>query len=150
MSVARASSMVFFGVSLATLWAALTMPIGDLGTPGPGFLPLLLGVFMVGTSGGLVVGELRRPSARSAEASAPGAARRVTLFVVALIAYCVLLPVVGFLPLTFLLQVGLLRLLGVSRAGTVLLIAALATGVSYFLFERWLGVPFPQGWWWPN
>ena len=63
----------------------------------------------------------------------------------AMIAYIGLMSWVGYVPLTFLFLVGLIRLMGFSSILFNLLISAAITASLYFLFDVGLQVPLPVG-----
>ena len=52
----------------------------------------------------------------------------------------------GYLLISFLLMLALLRILGMKRWGLNILISAVTAGGSYFLFVKWLNIPMPKGW----
>jgi len=143
----RWSSLFFLAVSLCFLAAALQMPFGQPNQPGPGFMPLLLGVIMVLTSGGLLLRGCLRGEAGPTGPVAKQAVIRIVLLVVGLVLYCVLLPVVGFFAVTFLFEVAYMKVFGVRRWRTILLAAVAATLGAYLLFEVILAIPFPKGMW---
>jgi len=52
----------------------------------------------------------------------------------------------GYPLVSFLLMLGLLRILGRKRWGLNILISVAAAVGSYFLFVKWLDIPMPKGW----
>ena len=52
----------------------------------------------------------------------------------------------GYPLISFLLMLGLLRILGIKRWGLNILISVVAAVGSYFLFVKWLDIPMPKGW----
>ena len=145
----RVSSLFFLCVSIFFLVAALRMPFGHLNEPGPGLMPVLLGLIMVLTSGGLFLQGFFRPEAISSEWVHRGSINRIVLFVVGLILYCVLLPLLGFLFVTFLFEIACMKIFDVTKWRTILLVAVAATLGTFFLFDTLLQIPFPRGVWWP-
>jgi hypothetical protein len=146
----RVSSLLFLSLSIIFLAASLHMPFGQFSEPGPGFMPLFLGIIMVLISGGLSLKALIRPEREApSELLEKGSIVRCALLVIGLVFYCVLLPWVGFLVLTFLFEIVLLKLFGVRKWRTILAVATAVTLGSILIFETWLQVPFPKGTWWP-
>jgi putative tricarboxylic transport membrane protein len=93
----------------------------------------------------------------SAFRSAPGAAvaaveldaaarRRVVISVVALVAFCLALPWVGYPAAAFAFVTIVLRYLG-ARWTTALVAGVLSSAGSYGLFAVLLDVPLPRGPW---
>lgn len=146
----RLSSIFFLAVSIIFLYSTLHMPIGQPKEPGPGFMPFLLGLIMVLISGGLFLKAFIRPERASSELMEKGSIIRVALIVIGLVIYCALLPLAGFLILTFIFEAVFLKLLGVPKWRTILLVAIAVTLGTILIFETWLHVPFPKGLWWPR
>lgn len=146
----RVGSLVFLIVSVAFLVAALRMPLGQLKTPGPGFMPMLLAILMVAFSGTFVCKAFLKPEKREEEPLAKGALGRVFSLILGLIAYCALLTPVGFPVLTLIFLIVFMKILGVPRWRTILIVAVGTTICSMLIFETWLAVPFPKGLWWPE
>jgi hypothetical protein len=141
-----------FGAITAAL--SLQYPLGTLRAPGSGFFPLALGLMLMGLAAAHAVKlRLERPKpAPPKPAIAPEAAagqradarRRVLLFVGVMALATALLQPIGYVASSFLLMLGLLKVLGVRWAVAV----AVATGTaiaSYFVFVRWLSIPMPPG-----
>lgn len=143
-------SLFFLVVSTVFLLATLDMPIGHTYNPGPGFLPLLLALFMVSISGGLLFRQIFQPVRGSIKLIEKGTVSRSIFLVGWLIAYWALLPLVGFFVLTFVFEAVFLKVLGVSRGRTILVVAFGAACLSILIFEIWCQIPFPKGLWWPR
>ena len=144
----RISSLFFICISVIFLVGALCMPIGQPNEPGPGFMPLFLGVIMVLISGGLLLQGFFRPEPTSSELMNRGSIIRIALSVVGLVLYCVLLPFVGFFFVTFLFEIAYMKLFGVTKWRTILMVAITATLGAFLLFDTLLQIPFPKGSWW--
>jgi hypothetical protein len=142
------------GVYLAAAWL---LPRGTVERPGPGFYPVVVGVFGAVVALTWVLGTLRRPAALPAESGAPGdlvtatgpalgrpARLRVIATATLLVAFCLGLSRVGY-PLAALVFVALaLRGMG-ARWLPAILMALVSAGVSYYVFGVLLGVPLPSG-----
>jgi putative tricarboxylic transport membrane protein len=130
------------GVYLAN---ALPLPQGTTARPGPGFFPLTVGVFGIVVAAIWVIAAFRRAPATAAgpriEAQAQG---RVAATAGLLVAYCFLLPWLGYPLASFLFTGLLLRALG-ARWTLALAIALGSAVVSYYVFGVLLGVPLPAG-----
>ncbi len=61
-----------------------------------------------------------------------------------------LLTPVGFPVLTLIFLIVFMKILGVPRWRTILIVAVGTTICSMLIFETWLAVPFPKGLWWPE
>ena len=126
------------------------MPRGSLKFPGPGYYPMLVGIFLIATSLGCVIQALvaHRPS--DVAASEPGTASRrgvakAAALLVLLAAYAFFLPLIGFPIAIFTFLLAAIRIFGYRKWPIVALIAAGLTVVSYLTFVTWLKVPLPLG-----
>ncbi len=127
------------GVSFVVL--SLPIPRGEVRSPGPGFMPLVMGAALTVLG---AASAARAWRARSASA-VPIGNRKVLLCVVALTASALLLQPLGFLPTMALFLAVLFRALGPApwwKAVTVAVVAAIGL---WFLFDRVLGVLLPPG-----
>ncbi len=143
----RVSSLVFLCTSIFFFVAALRMPFGRLNEPGPGLLPVLLGILMVVTSGALVLQGFFRLERSVSHSLERASVNRMIVFVLGLALYCLLLPVLGFFTVTLLFEIGCMKLFGVTKWRTILSVAIAATLGAYYLFDTLLQIPFPRGVW---
>jgi hypothetical protein len=130
------------------------LPLGRLAEPGPGVFPLVVGTLLVVASAALVA-EARRdgPRGRDTRPLPRGGPerRRWRAVMAALLGYPLLLPLLGYLPATFLVSAALLRRLMPAWQSwrTTLIWAAVLAGLAWALFAGALGVPLPPapfGW----
>ena len=144
--------VVGLGVVLAAgiyLSAAVALPYGTTARPGAGFFPTLVGVF------GCVVGVMmsarafRTPVQAVAErdvAQDPAARSRALSTVAVLVAFCLLMPWIGYPLVAFGFVTVLLQRLG-SAWRTSAVIGAITAVVSFWVFGVLLDVPLPRGPW---
>jgi putative tricarboxylic transport membrane protein len=95
--------------------------LGTIDNPGPGFLPLLLGVAM--------------------------AVMAVALAFVTILLFTALLEITGYMVNIFFLFLILLRPIGRQKWSWSIAISMGATLVTYLLFDKWLMIPLPRGVW---
>lgn len=126
--------------------AALRMPRGDLGYPGPGFFPVVVGAFFVLTALGCLVQSLMAGASSTAD---PGGGHRLSAETVQLLlwllGYAVTLEWLGFPFAIFLFTAAAARIFGWRRWLPVAGLALLLAVVSYVMFVSWLKVPLPMG-----
>lgn len=125
--------------------AALDLPLGSLQRPGPGFLPLGLGLALAGLSLVTLVRGLRgHPGA--AERPDLVALRAVAATTAGLLFFAVALPWLGYLGTTALLMWTLFAAAsGAPRSWPPLVAALVVTTASYLLFETFLRIGLPAG-----
>jgi hypothetical protein len=132
------------------LTQALQLPRGTMARPGAGWYPSMVAVFACIVALGATVHAFRSPLAvREAPVDDPDASarrRRVGAMVLSLVAFCFVLPWIGY-PLAALgFVTAALMGLG-SRWPTAVGTAVLSAAVSYYLFASLLDVPLPRGPW---
>jgi putative tricarboxylic transport membrane protein len=127
-------------------------PVGAIDNPGPGFLPLLLGVAMAVMAVALAVtvwkngnDEIRRPFWPEREGLS-----KVALTFVVILLFTALLEITGYMVNIFSLFLVLLRPIGRQKWIWSISIALGATLVCYLLFDKWLMIPLPRGIWFGN
>lgn len=137
-------SLLAFG--LVYSYFATGLSPGTITDPGPGFFPRILGAGMLATALaviGIGAWNAMRASGRTAGAvRLPG--RSALLFMAGLIGYLIALPVAGYPLATFLALAYLVWLMGESRRGVILGLAA-GLSAAFFLIFWYLQVPLPRG-----
>jgi hypothetical protein len=122
------------------------MPIGRLGEPGPGFLPLFIGILMGILSIALFIRSYR---AGISEKKAFWADRKqwpkVFTTILALLIYALVLRGLGFAPVTFLLLIFLFKGIGELDWKISIIGPLLTTSFFYLVFKVWLEVQLPEG-----
>ncbi len=136
-------AVFLFGVATSVfVWTTLPYS-GDFG-PGPGFVPLWLGVVLAACAVPVIVQGLRAP-ARAERLFRPETVKCVQVLAM-VVAVFLVLPVLGFAAGLALITGGGMRLMGrhrwISCAATVI---GTAIGIHY-VFGQWLRIPLPKGW----
>jgi hypothetical protein len=145
--LARAVPLVLLGVSAVYLFFASQLPFGTTARPGAAFYPSRFGLFGVVVGFGATIAAFRGPGAVSSEPPLDAdSRRRVAITVVALAAFCLALPWIGYPLAAFAFVSVLLRALGSGWIPAVIT-GVLSAAVSYGLFATLLDVPLPRGWW---
>jgi putative tricarboxylic transport membrane protein len=144
----RVSSILFILLAAYILFESRKYPLGKIDNPGPGFLPLLLGLAI----GGMSILLLIRGWKKKTEAGSPAWPDRAGWFRVILIFSVTLLftlffEITGYIVNIFVLFLVLLRPVGKQKWSWTICISVGATVVSYLLFDRWLMLPLPRGVW---
>lgn len=142
------SGVFWFLVSLLIIQQSLTMNLGDAQLPGPGMLPLILGIIIAVLSGIVIV----RASLRIGPDTEPIRKSwfytpRLAVTVAGLIAYTFLFTKLGFFATTFLLMVLLFFEKDQRGIWSPLVKAALTVAGGYILFHVLLDLQFPTGPW---
>jgi putative tricarboxylic transport membrane protein len=146
--LARAVPLVLLAAAGTYLILALRLPFGAAARPGAGFYPVIVAVFAIVVALAATASAFR--SAPRTEADTPpldaAARRRVLISVVALAAFCLALPWIGYPAAACAFVAVVLRYLG-ARWTTAVLAGLLSAAGSYGLFAGLLDVPLPRGPW---
>ena len=147
--LARLTTLAVLGAAGAYLVLALPYPRGVPARPGPGFFPLLVGVFLCGVALVFVARSLRGrlSAARPVPAAATAGALwgRVGVTAAGLVGFGALLPWAGFPITTFLFVTALLKRLGGGRWSVAAVSGAVTAVLAYYFFAVLLDVPLPRG-----
>jgi putative tricarboxylic transport membrane protein len=146
--LARVVPLVLLAAAGVYLALALRLPFGAVERPGAGFYPVMVAVFAIVVAAGATVSAFRNAPPAETDAVELDAAsrRRVVISVVALVAFCLGLPWIGYPAAAFAFVAVVLRHLG-SGWTAALLAGALSAAGSYGLFAVLLDVPLPSGPW---
>lgn len=137
------SGLFWLAVAIFTAAQGLSLKLGSLQRPGPGFFPFWGGVILGLLSIVLVVRALTGPEAGERVRVRLESAKPVVALG-AVLGYLLMLETVGFVTVTFLLLLLLFRLEG--RAWAFSAASAVAGALaSYALFELWLRTQLPAG-----
>jgi putative tricarboxylic transport membrane protein len=144
--LARAVPLVLLAAAGVYLTLALQLPFGAAARPGAGFYPVIVAVFAIVVALMATASAFRDATGVVAVELAAAARHRVVISVVALVAFCLALPWVGYPAAAFAFVTVVLRYLG-GRWTTALLTGALSAAGSYIIFAVLLDVPLPRGPW---
>lgn len=146
------AAIALFCFGAVTALLSLQYPLGSLRMPGSGFLPLVLGAMLMGLAAAqFAQARAAMPKPVEAEPAGPAKAgdgapaRRVFYFMGAVAAATALLRPLGFVSMSFLLMLVLLRIMGARRWMACGLIALASAAASQLVFVIWLKIPLPAG-----
>jgi putative tricarboxylic transport membrane protein len=148
----RCTSIFWTLIGIYVAIHAYWLGLGHLHSPGPGFIFFLAAVLLIvlsvadllitftGTGNAAIGGEKRETPVWSGVHW-----QKILLVLIAVSAYVYLLNRAGFLLSTFLLMLFLFKAVEPTRWWIAILSSIVTTTLSYAIFNRWLGVPFPGG-----
>ena len=141
------SFLILSGIYLA---ASLSLPVGKVGKPGPGMVPVGIGIILTVLCLLHVIEVFFFEKNRGVQKEEGGVLTRADVLrvigvVSVLIVYMILFPVLGYTLSTIILMVAVLRLLQMHGWLRIVLISILTSGCSYYIFDRFLDVPLPKG-----
>ncbi len=136
--------VAFFFLGVATVtFAWLDLPYTADFSPGPGFLPLWLGVGLTIFSIPVIITELRNKD-KSGRLFRPETVKCVKVLIL-IVAVFLLLPVFGFSAGLALITGGGMRLMGKHGWGSCILTVIVTAVCIHYLFGQWLSISLPQG-----
>jgi len=142
--------IVIFLFGAVTALLSLRMPIGTFRMAGTGMFPLFLGILLMILSGlfvfNLFLQKRKTPEKKGVDVQIPGSTKQMIFFLGTMVLATLFFNRLGYPLISFLLMVGLLRILGMKRWGINILISVVTAVGSYFLFVKWLDIPMPKGW----
>lgn len=138
-------SAVLFVIGGFVILEARAMPYADATVPGPGFLPLILGVLLCGVSLALMIKTLFQRGSRSPLRL--GHSSMISLLV-GLLLLAALMEKAGFIPMVSLFVFLSLLTLSSLRWWVSFCWAVLGAFGAYGFFNFLLGIPLPYGTWW--
>ncbi len=129
--------LLIFGVFY--LNGARELSIGDLSEPGPGWYPIILSLALLAMAAVLLVTSMRQRVAWGSVLN--------RIIVIAVILSCTVLVYepLGYVLTMFLMMLITLRVLGTRNWITLILLSAILSGGTYWLFAVVFFVPLPQG-----
>ena len=141
-----AASALFAALAIFVIRESSFLPGGRAGVPGPAVFPTAVAVLLLMASLSLTISSFRMPPEedRSLELLKPDC-RRVYLCMAVMVAYVVILPLVGFCVTSSLLLFGLIKWFGRYRFHVCALSSLAIIAAIYLVFSELLYVPFRFG-----
>jgi len=146
----QGSGLALLVLSAFICWGSLLLPYGSARDPGPGFLPLWLGIILGAMSLGLILKTVREKQAGKIIGDILAKEVRwdkVALILLALILYGYLMDFCGFLVITLFFIAFLLRFIDPQPWKSVIGWALAGSLGVYIIFEVWLKLRLPKGFW---
>jgi putative tricarboxylic transport membrane protein len=141
------SSLLWLMFSIIFCVGAIELQVGIFSQPGPGLMPLLIGIFMGIMSIIAIVRNLftKRESdqGKTGDGLSLANLKKPMIVCASILAYGLILDPLGYLISTFLLMFFLFKAIEPQRWVTATVLTVLTVSVSYLVFEVWLGCQFP-------
>jgi len=143
----RIAAIFFLAVGIFFALYAREVEIGSWHEPGPGFLPFWAGTVLAAMAVALLLGSYARKAwpLRPSFFPRTDSWKRVLATFLALIAYNLFLPYVGFTGTTFLFLIFLVKFIFPQNWRRTLLVSTLGAAVARLLFINFLETQLPKG-----
>jgi putative tricarboxylic transport membrane protein len=140
-------AVFWLSVSVFVCVMSIKIGVGDFRAPGPGLFGFLSAILLGLLSIILALFGLAERTQRQGIIELWKGMRwgKVALLAVSLMAYPILLPLLGFVIDTFIVMVFLFRLTGIRKLSVSIGIGLLAAILGYIIFHVFLRVPLPRG-----
>ncbi len=135
-----------FILGLLIMVSSMHIGFGRFTKPGPGLFPFICGLILCVQSVALNLFK-QRGSERENVLSHAGARAKFLWMMVSFIFWILLMPVLGWLPLTFLATLSIAKIMRMKGWMLPLLLAGANTAFSYLLFGYLLAIDLPNGFW---
>lgn len=140
------SGLFWLLCSVLIIVGSFHLPLGTMGNPGPGFVPLLVGILLGIISLAIFVYALfQEPSGRKAFWMDKKRWPKVVATVLVILIYTIAFSHLGFFVCTLLLMFFLFKTIGGMKWKASLAGAILTSCCFYLVFKVWLKVQFPGG-----
>jgi len=140
------SGLFWFLCSALMIIGSFHLPLGTMGNPGPGFVPLFVGIMLGIISLAIFIYALiQGPSGRKAFWLNKEKWPKVVTTVLMILIYTIAFSHLGFFFSTLLLMVFLFKAIGGINWKASLAGAILTSSCFYLVFKVWLKVQFPGG-----
>lgn len=143
-------------LSILYLLDGLSLNMGSVNMPGEGFVPRIMGIFLLVSCAALFLQEvffqplISSPPAQAEPEEGPPEkedTRRPLMLIGVLLLYPLALPILGFILSTVGLLFAGLRIFKYRNWQWSVAIAVVSTLFTYLVFEKWLQILFPAGLW---
>lgn len=137
---------LLFILGLLIMVSSVHIGFGRFNKPGPGLFPLICGLILCVQSVALNLFKQREAEGENALSRA-GAPAKFLRVMASFVFWILLMPVLGWLPLTFLVTLSIAKTMNMEGWMKPLLLAGANTAVSYLLFGYLLAIDLPNGFW---
>ena len=141
-----AAAAFFAALAIFVFWEIRGFPGGRKGVPGPAVFPEIIAVLMLMACISLVITTVRMtPEEDRPLRLLSNDSMRVYLSMVILVAYIILIPILGFCISSTLMLFGFIMWFGRYSFPVCLVTSGAITGIIFFVFSEILNVPFRFG-----
>lgn len=137
------ATVLFTLFAIGGIYMSSRLPLGTPLEPQPGFVPLVICVFLLAISLIQLVISARRTDQSFENVGEHW--KQPAALIVGLLLYAVVLDYAGYIIATFALSLLIMRVMEPGSWRTPLLVSFLLTAFSYVLFDRLLEVNLPEG-----
>jgi putative tricarboxylic transport membrane protein len=143
----RIFGVLWLSLGIVICSLSYDLSLGSASSPGSGFFPFLTGCLLILLSLIYLTKSFLFPESQKETKKFWEGIRwnKQVLVVASLFVYVLLLPILGYLVMTFLFIAFLIRLIEPLRWRTALIVSAATVAITYFVFEYWLLCQFPTG-----
>jgi hypothetical protein len=138
-------SILLFILGMTIMVSSVQIGFGKFTKPGAGLFPFLCGFILSVQSIALYLVRQRKPETKDDLLRNPGAMPKFLWMMLTLVLWIFLMPLLGWLPLTFLVTLSVSKIMHLEGWIKPLLLAIVNTLFSYMLFGYLLAIDLPMG-----
>ena len=137
---------LLFVLGLLIMVSSVQIGFGRFNKLGPGLFPFICGLILCVQSVALNLFKQRRAEGENALSRA-GAPAKFLWMMASFVFWILMMPLLGWLPLTFLVTLAIAKIMNMEGWMKPLLLAGANTAFSYLLFGYLLAIDLPNGFW---
>jgi hypothetical protein len=139
-------SVILFFLGLIIVVSSIQIGFGKFSKPGPGLFPLFCGLILCVQSISLhVFKQINQEQGNLFNDVA--IIKKFILLAISFVLWIVLMPLLGWLPLTFLVTFSISKIMQMEDWAKPLILSIINTVLLYFLFGYFLAIDLPNGFW---
>lgn len=146
MSLPQIIALFFLIIGGAYFIESLKLPLGQTSAPGAGFYPLIVGLSLTILALSLLISQRKKTEDEEIEEFPKGKDRtRVIALFITLVLFVILIKPLGYIITSVGMLTIILKIFGLKSWCRIFLISIIIAIISWYVFKKLLGVPFPPG-----
>ena len=145
----KITAAILLVFSLLYFFKGLSLQVGVPNNPGPGFIPVIIGILLVSCSGFYMVRVFRKADLEGKGEGTSGEEKKNYVAILGITACAILFPLIletlKFLMTTFVVSFFMFLILKPKKRAAAFFLAAGMSMAAFLIFSRLLGVALPMG-----
>ncbi len=143
----RVSGIFWLCFAVLVIIQSYHLGLGSLHKPGPGFLFFWVNIVLAIMSLIVLIRAWVGKKEEGLQLTIFGSQNvsKIIFVMISLFLYALLMEIIGFIPVTLLLFIYLLRFIEKKRWFYTIFVSIVVTAISYLIFETWLQSQLPKG-----
>ncbi len=139
-------SVIVFTLGLIIVVSSIQLGFGEFKKPGPGIFPFFCGLILCIQC--IVLNGFKQIChTTNSIFNDVSIIKKFFLLVITFVLWIILMPLLGWLPLTFLVTLSISKIMHMEGWTNPLILSIINTAFLYFLFGYFLAIDLPNGFW---